>query len=72
LAANLAIGPYLIEVSKTGFNKYVQSGLVLQVAANPNIDVILKVGSISEQLTVQAEPWLHVQTLQAVRRPARP
>src|SRR5437764_20342 len=29
---NLAVGPYLLEVTKEGFNKYVQSGIVLQEA----------------------------------------
>jgi hypothetical protein len=52
---NLPIGPYLVEVSKMGFNKYIQSGLVLQVDANPTIEAVLKVGSISEQITVQAD-----------------
>ncbi len=32
---NLPIGPYRIEVSKEGFSKYVQSGIVLQVDSNP-------------------------------------
>ena len=52
---NLPIGPYSIEVSKEGFNKYVQSGIVLQVNTNPSIDVVLNVGSVSEQVTVEAD-----------------
>src|SRR6266700_8033553 len=28
---NLPIGPYLLEVTKDGFNKYLQNGIVLQV-----------------------------------------
>ena len=51
---NLPIGPYRLEVSKTGFNTYVQTGIVLQVATNPNIDVQLKVGAVTEQVSVQA------------------
>jgi hypothetical protein len=51
---NLPIGPYQIEVSKEGFSKYLQSGIVLQVASNPQIDVTLRVGSITEQVEVQA------------------
>jgi hypothetical protein len=51
---NLPIGPYLLEVTKGGFSKYVQSGIVLQVASNPTIDVALKVGAVTEQVTVQA------------------
>jgi Carboxypeptidase regulatory-like domain len=52
---NLPVGPYLLEVSKAGFNKFVQSGIVLQVSANPTIDAVLKVGSVNEQVTVQAD-----------------
>jgi len=55
---NLAIGPYLLEVSKPGFSKYVQSGIVLQVASNPTVDVALKVGSVTEEVTVQADAAL--------------
>ena len=36
---------------KEGFSKYVQTGIVLQVASNPAIDVALKVGTVSEQVT---------------------
>ncbi len=53
--ANLAIGPYTLEVTKEGFNTFVQSGIVLQVDSNPTLDVSLKVGSVNEQVQVQAE-----------------
>ena len=52
---NLPIGPYLLEVTKEGFSKYAQSGIVLQVDSNPTIDAALKVGSVSEQVLVQAD-----------------
>src|SRR5579871_2801142 len=52
---NLAIGPYTLEVTKEGFSKYVQAGIVLQVDSNPTIDVPLKLGSVSEQVLVQAD-----------------
>ena len=32
-----------------------QSGIVLQVASNPDLEVALKVGSVSEQVEVQAD-----------------
>src|SRR5579871_2815792 len=51
---NLAVGPYQLEIAKEGFNKFVQTGIVLQVASNPEIDVSLKVGSVSEQVQVEA------------------
>jgi hypothetical protein len=55
---DLPIGPYQLEVSKEGFSKFVQSGIVLQVGSNPNVDVALKVGSVSEQVVVQADASL--------------
>src|SRR6202140_630859 len=52
---NLPIGPYLLEVAKDGFSKYAQSGILLQIDSNPTIDAALKVGSVSEQVLVQAD-----------------
>lgn len=52
--ANLAIGPYRVEVTKTGFSTYVQTGIVLQVASNPTLNVSLKVGAVSESIQVEA------------------
>jgi len=51
---NLPLGPYQIEVSKEGFTKYVQSGITLQVNSDPAIEAVLKVGSVSEQVVVEA------------------
>src|SRR6476646_6056129 len=51
---NLPIGPYQIEVTKEGFTKYVQSGIALQVNSDPAIDPALKIGSVSEQVVVEA------------------
>src|SRR5579883_1072663 len=55
---NLPIGPYRLEVSKAGFTSYVQSGIVLQVATNPTLDVTLKVGAVTETVEVQANAAL--------------
>ena len=52
---NLPIGPYLVEVSKDGFNKYAQTGIVLQVQANVTVDAAMKLGSVNEQVLVQAD-----------------
>jgi len=51
---NLAVGPYLLEVAKEGFSKFVQSGLVLQVDSSPTVDVTMQVGAVSEQVTVES------------------
>jgi hypothetical protein len=50
----LPIGPYRLEASKEGFSTFIQSGIVLQVDSNPTIDIALKVGSVSEQVVVEA------------------
>src|SRR5258708_13826040 len=55
---NLPIGPYQLEIGKEGFSKFVQSGIVLQVASNPDIDVTFLVASFSDQ--AQAEPIAHL------------
>jgi hypothetical protein len=52
---NLPIGPWTLEISKDGFSKYIQSGVVLQVDSNPEIDASLKVGSVTEQVQVTAD-----------------
>jgi hypothetical protein len=51
---NLPVGPYLLEVTKEGFNKYAQTGIVLQVDTAPTIDITLQVGALSQQVTVEA------------------
>jgi len=50
----LPVGPYRLDVKKTGFASYIQNGIILQVDTNPTIDVALKVGSVSEQVQVEA------------------
>jgi hypothetical protein len=55
---NLPIGPYRVEVSKAGFNTYVQTGITLQVNTNPTVDISLKVGNVSEQVQVEANAAL--------------
>ena len=51
---DLPVGPYQLEITKEGFSRYVQSGIVLQVGSNPNVEVALKVGSLTEQVQVEA------------------
>jgi Carboxypeptidase regulatory-like domain len=52
--SNLPIGPYRLEVTKEGFNKFLQEGIVLQVNSDPLIDPALKVGAVSQQVVVEA------------------
>ena len=51
----LPVGPYQLTVTKEGFSKYVQNGIVLEVGVNPTIDVSLKVGTVTQEVTVEAQ-----------------
>src|SRR5690349_9825898 len=52
LVSNLPPGPYTLRGSKEGFSPYVQSGTVLEVNTNPQINITLNVGGISQQVEV--------------------
>jgi hypothetical protein len=55
---NLPVGPYRLEASKQGFSTFVQTGIVLQVATSPTVDLALKVGGVNEQVSVEANAAL--------------
>jgi len=60
---NLPAGPYRLEVSLSGFRTYVQTGIVLQVAGTPEINVVLTVGALEETITVEGgSPLVDVQS----------
>src|SRR5213596_922312 len=56
--ASLPLGPYMLEAALPGFKSYVQTGIVLQVDARPEINVVLQVGQVSEQVEVAADAAL--------------
>jgi len=49
---------YRVEVEIQGFHKHVQSGITVAVAQNVTLDVVLKVGRMSETVTVSADASL--------------
>ncbi len=51
---NLPVGPYTLRVTKEAFSAFVQTGIVLEVNTNPEINVTLTVGSVQQQVEVQA------------------
>jgi hypothetical protein len=51
---NLPVGPYKLQVTKEGFSRYDQIGIVIQVNSNPVINVTLQLGSVSESVSVEA------------------
>jgi hypothetical protein len=56
--ASLPLGPYTLEAALPGFRSYVQNGIVLQVNANPTINVVLEIGQVADQVEVQANAAL--------------
>ena len=54
LLSNLPIGPYKLEVTADGFRPYVQQGIVLQVNTNPQINIGMQLGGVSQQVEVSA------------------
>jgi len=59
----LPLGPYRLEVNASGFKAYVQSGIVLQVGNNVQINVAMQVGAVAETIEVTADAGM-VETKQ--------
>ena len=51
---NLPIGPYRIEATLSGFRSFQRTGVVLQVNANPVINMTLSLGNLAETVSVEA------------------
>jgi hypothetical protein len=69
---SLAIGPYSLQVKKEGFETYVQNGIVLQVGDNPKIHVALPVGTVTQQIEVQANAAMVESQSSAVNQVINP
>src|SRR5215510_10637387 len=50
----LAPGQYTLTAEYAGFNKVVRSGIVLETNQQARLDVVLKVGAITEEVEVSA------------------
>jgi len=53
--ADLLAGIYEVTVTAAGFEKYIQHGITVQVVQVLRVDIVLKVGSTSESVTVNAD-----------------
>src|SRR6202023_1972313 len=51
-------GKYQVSVEKSGFAKYLQSGITLALDQSANVVIQLKVGDLSQQVTVSADAEL--------------
>ena len=54
----LSPGAYQITVEGAGFKRSVRDGIVLRASETPRVDIVLEVGSASEQVTVSASASL--------------
>ena len=54
----LTPGEYVLAVEQKGFKRFVQSGIVLQIAQATRLDVPLEVGQITEEVSVVGEAQL--------------
>lgn len=52
---NLPVGPYRLTAKLDGFSVFEQTGIVLAVGDTRSVNVTLKVGALSETVTVQAD-----------------
>ncbi|MGP8245133.1 MAG: carboxypeptidase regulatory-like domain-containing protein [Bryobacteraceae bacterium] len=51
---NLAVGPYRLEATAAGFQRYVQTGILLSVGNDVSINVALTIGSAQQEIQVTA------------------
>ena len=51
----LPVGGYSLEVTAKAFSKYLQTGLVLEVGQNVQVNVSLSVGSVTEEVHVSSD-----------------
>lgn len=50
----LPVGDYSVEVTATGFKKYLQKGITLTVNVNARVDAVVDVGTVTEEVSVEA------------------
>ncbi len=55
LFPNIPVGTYDISATAQGFDTYIQTGIVLEVGSNIDVNPVLKVGQASDKVEVQAE-----------------
>jgi hypothetical protein len=56
--ANLPVGPYKLAAQLSGFSAFEQTGIVLAVGETRSVNVKMKIGALSETITVQADATL--------------
>jgi hypothetical protein len=54
LLADLPVGGYTLQVTSPAFSKYLQTGIVLEVGQNVQVNIALTVGTVSQEVHVSA------------------
>jgi hypothetical protein len=62
----IPIGTYRINIDVTGFKKFEQTGVVLDVNRNPKVDAVLQVGAVTETVEVKADAPMVETTVPAL------
>jgi len=55
---SLPAGRYNLTAAAPGFSQYIQEGITVQVAQTARVDVVLKIGGVTESVTVTADAVL--------------
>jgi len=58
---NLVVGPYKVAATMSGFNSFEQTGIVLNVGDARSVNIVMKIGGMSETVKVEADATM-VQT----------
>src|SRR5690242_4477840 len=52
---NLPVGPYRLEVTGAGFERYINTGIILEVGNQVTVNVSLRLGDTSQSVQVAAD-----------------
>jgi hypothetical protein len=59
--AELEPGTYTLTVTSSGFESYIQSGIIVEVGSEATVDAVLKVGGAKESVTIMSDAS-HLET----------
>src|SRR5947199_143351 len=51
----LPVGTYLVKATANGFSSYEQTGIRVDVDSSPSVSIVLRVGAMSEQVTIASD-----------------
>jgi hypothetical protein len=54
LLPNLPVGPYDLQVTSPAFKTFIQTGIILQVGSNVQVNVSLQLGAVTQEVRISA------------------